>query len=117
MRPKEDRRPPQNMNFSPSWICRAGVDVDLIVPAVGLRTPPVLKIRKSGIPRFTQLNALNASSRNCIEYLPIFWFLNNERSASLRLGPRSVFRPALPKTPAAGVLNTDGSNHCAAVPV
>ena len=43
---------------------RAGVEVDVMRPAVGLRTPPALKMVKSGRPRLTQLKALNASRRS-----------------------------------------------------
>ena len=55
-----------------------------------------------GVPRFTQLSALNASMRTCTLVLPpVENVLCNPRSTFLVPGPRKVLRPELPNVPSA----------------
>lgn len=49
----------QNRNLSPNSITRGGVDVDRIRPK-----PPAVTV-ETGVPRFTLLNRLKNSNRNC----------------------------------------------------
>src|SRR5262249_14444791 len=65
-----------------------------------------------GGPRFTWLNALKNSARNCNETRSFrAVFFKSERSTSARPGPRSVPLPTLPKVPAVGSVKAEGSNH------
>ena len=63
------------------------------------------------------MNALNASRRNWAIKRPIFWFLNSDRSATLRPGARSELRRRVAEHAGAPAREkTDGSNHWSAVP-
>src|ERR1700738_2888718 len=71
---------------------------------------PKLLLLKSatGLFRFTRLNALNASKRNCAASRSrILKVLASDRSVSAKPGPRNTLRPRLPSVPGTGAGKTD----------
>src|SRR5712692_137867 len=66
-----------------------------------------------GVPRFSQLNALNASIRTCsLVRPPAGNILCSPRSTFLVPGPRRLLRLELPKVPSAFGEYAEVSNHC-----
>src|SRR5439155_15944216 len=70
-----------------------------ICPAVGESTAV------AGWPRFTWLNVLNSSARNCPPTRSVIWKrLLSEASVLKKCGPKNELRATFPKLPAAGRL-------------
>src|SRR5215813_2134097 len=85
-----------------------GGKAELICPNV-----PLVKLRfpSGGGISSSQLNALKASARTSMAWLPIGNERVRARSTFLLYGPRTEFRDMLPKVPSAGAMNAVGSSH------
>ncbi len=98
----------------PSCTCLAVVTVDVMRPQLGATSPAafVKAMRPDGTAKFARLSRLKISIRAWIDRCAASGNdLISERSTLTRPGPVSVFRPRLPRVPAAGRANAVMSQY------
>src|SRR5208282_230553 len=109
------------ISHKPNWSSRGSPGPPEAKPATGWT---VLKIWPKlgaftmfwGISKFARLKILKISARNwTLADSPKRKLRRREKSQLPNPGPRRMFRPALPKVNALGVLKAEGSTHCCGV--
>src|SRR5579864_6855488 len=78
----------QKMNFNANWTCRLVVEVESSGDGCGTPLGSNTKLLTSGGLKFTRLNTLNISARNCTSTRsPICVSFTAEKSKSISPGP------------------------------
>src|SRR5581483_6446092 len=99
----------QKITFSPNCITRAD-------PAQKIWPVVDCPMDVFGVPRFTLLNALNISQRNCTYFDSVMKkFFNSAVSRLCDAGASKMFMPELPYLYNAGAASAAGLNHSAAL--
>src|SRR4029077_10438585 len=108
LRDEKAPRMVQKRYFTPIWICRDVVTVDVMRPQLGATSPAALvnAIRPDGTAKFARFRKLNASRRACtLRPAGRRNDLTSDRSAWIRPGPIKLLRSRFPRWPAGGSSN------------
>src|SRR2546425_1762699 len=105
----------QKIIFNPNCICRDGLEVLVIRPAVASGASVGCVPEKTiccGKEKFARLKMLNTSARNCMApaspRILGLNFLMTLKSLTAKLGPIKTLRPRLPNVPCSGNENAVG---------